>query len=199
MWVGKNPSSRRHVDARDTALIDNYILPSTSHFSPPNRHNPKHSSTKMNNAIYCPQVGCRSFIPPRQIQGQIGTCERCNTRLCVFCHLHEHLPNSKCGGLVLVDSAATIKLQAKFEAAMAELDENERKTKKFISQLITRNANAVAQIPWFLPKNIADKYKSDLRARNFVLEDASRALFGDMLAARHELMRGHAAKLALIR
>lgn len=98
-----------------------------------------------------------------------------------------------------MDSTAIIKLQAKFEAAMAELNEDERRTKKFISQLITRNANAVAQIPWFLPKNIADKYKSDLRARNFVLEDASRALFEDMLAARHELMRGHTAKLARIR
>lgn len=82
---------------------------------------------------------------------------------------------------------------------MTELDETELRTKKFISRLITRNANAVAQIPWFLPKDIADKYKSDLRARNFVLEDASRALFEDMLAARHELMRDHVAKLAFIR
>lgn len=82
---------------------------------------------------------------------------------------------------------------------MTEFDETELRTKKFISQLITRNANAAAQIPWFLPKDIANKYKSDLRARNFVLEDASRALFEDILTARHELMREHVAKLAFIR
>lgn len=81
---------------------------------------------------------------------------------------------------------------------MTELDKNELKTRKFISQLITRNANAVAQIPGFLPRNLIDKYKSDLRARNFVLEDASRALSEDTSAARHKLRRDHAAKLALI-
>lgn len=82
---------------------------------------------------------------------------------------------------------------------MAELDKNELEMKKFISQLITRNANAVTQIPGFLPRDLVDKYKSDLRARNFVLEDASRALSEDKLVERHELRREHAAKLAFIR
>lgn len=148
---------------------------------------------------YCPQAGCRSFIPLRQIQGHIGTCERCNTRVCVFCHLHEHLPNANCSGPTVVDSVAAIQLQAHFEVVMAELDKNELEMKKFISQLITRNANAVTQIPGFLPRDLVDKYKSDLRARNFVLEDASRALSEDKLVERHELRREHAAKLAFIR
>lgn len=161
-----------------------------------NYHNPKYYSSKMN---YCPQVDCRSFIPLRQIQGHIGICERCNTRMCVFCRLHEHPPNANCSGLIVADSVAAIQLQAHFSVVMAELDKSELEMKKFISQLITQNANAVTQIPGFLPRNLVDKYKSDLRARNFVLEDASRALSEDMLVERHELRREYVAKLAFIR
>lgn len=156
----------------------------------------------MNTVVYCPLVDCRSYIPPRRIQGHIGTCEQCNTRVCVFCRLHEHPPNANCCGPVVVNPAivnpAIVGLQACLDVSIAWLREDEIKMRNLICKLMIRNSNAVARIPGAFPKFLVDKYKSDLKARHFVFEDMLRALPGNHAQMRHEQRQRHAASLAAI-
>lgn len=87
-------------------------------------------------------------------------------------------------------------IKAEYEASVAKYEKQELDTQLFLSRLITQNAKAIADIPGSLGEHVIEKYKADLRARHFVLEDAIRACRADMQANYAKLRENTAAALA---
>ncbi|KAA8898959.1 hypothetical protein FN846DRAFT_782604, partial [Sphaerosporella brunnea] len=47
------------------------------------------------NRIYCPTTDCGEWIPPKDIQNNIGQCQRCKTTVCAMCNGPAH-GNGEC-------------------------------------------------------------------------------------------------------